>query len=116
MDHPAADQRADLVGGELLAREHGEHTRRSGCCGGVEPLNARMCMRRADEGGIRLRRAIDVRGVLAGAGDEAKIFDAANGLADSGVGHGLLPYSAACGIGFFAIACAPAATALTMLW
>src|SRR5215471_7740082 len=118
MDHPAANERADLVGGELFAGEDAEHARSLGGLRGVDLPDARMRVRRAHENRVGLLRTIDVGNVLTASGDEAEIFAAAYRLSDSSVAHGnlLLAYSAACGIRLFAIACAPVATALTMLW
>ena len=91
MDHPAADQAADLVLGDVVAGEDGEAARRRQRCGGVDLLEGCMRVRRAHEIGPGLAGAVDVVGVLALAGDEALIFLALDGRADAGCGHGFPP-------------------------
>jgi hypothetical protein len=87
MNHPAADQIADLVAGELRAGEHREHARHGGRGFGVDRLDRRMGVRRADEIGESLARPVDVVGIVARAGDEAAIFLAAHRSADPGRTH-----------------------------
>src|SRR5262249_53358053 len=65
---------------------------------GVDPRDRRVRMRRAQHGGISLARQIDVVGVPAGAGDEADVFLARDGLTDTELTHAALlpvPYSGA---------------------
>ncbi len=132
VDHPAADQIADLVAGELRAGEHREHAGHGGGGFGVDRFDRRVRMRRADEIGKSLARPVDVVGVMARAGDEAAIFLATHRCADTGSTHWhclrrfALPqrnsfYSAALLVAPVLesrpfIARAPAAMALTMLW
>ncbi len=136
MDHPAADQIADLVVGKLGAGQHGDHARHGGCRFGVDRFYRGVRMRRANEIGESLAGPADVVGVMALAGDEALIFLAAHRDADTGSAHGIalrqltpwkgncpsaispsaLPYSAALDVAPPPrIARAPAAIALTML-
>ena len=129
MDQPAADQVADLVGGELGAGEHRQHARHRGGGFVVDLLDTGMGVRRAHEIGMRLAGPRDIGGVVALAGDETLVLFTAHRRADPGRAHGGLlsqsntgghqgrPYSAA---RFPAcsppMARAPAAMALTMLW
>src|ERR1700676_5097982 len=72
-------------------------------------------MRGPQEARVTLARTIDVRGVVSLPGDEAVVFLAAHRGADAGRTHHR--YSAACRPACpGAIARAPAAIALTMLW
>ena len=89
VDHPAADQTADLVGGEIVSGEDAEHARHAGSGFRVDRLDLRMRMRRAQEIGMGLARPVDVVGIAALAGDETVIFLAADCGADSGGGHGV---------------------------
>ena len=89
MDHPAADQPADLVVGEILAGEDVDHARACLRAAAMSiELDVGMGVRRAQEIGVGLAGAVDVVGVVALAGDEAKIFLAAHRRADSGRSHG----------------------------
>ena len=90
VNHPAADQPADLVGGEVVAGEDPQHTRHRSSGLGVDLFQRGVGMRRAQEIGVGLARPVDVVGVAALAGDEAVVFLAADGSADSGGGHGFL--------------------------
>src|SRR6266705_2116007 len=89
MDHPAADQIADLVGGKLDSGENREHARHLGRGAGVNRFDRRVGMRRTKKIGIGLPRPIDIVGIVAGAGDEAAVFFAAYCGADTGRAHGL---------------------------
>ena len=91
MDHPAADEIADLVGGKLGAGEHRQHARHAGGRLGVDRFDRGVGVRRADEIGKGLARPVDVVGVMALAGDEAVIFLAAHRGADPGCAHGGFP-------------------------
>ena len=92
MDHPAADETADLVGGKLGAGEHREHARHRGGGLVIDALDLGVRVRRTQETGVRLARAVDVGGVVALAGDETLILLAANRRTDAGRAHGgLLP-------------------------
>src|SRR5271156_686215 len=92
MDHPAANEIADLVGGEFLA---GEYTADSGHCGsglGIDRFDGRVRVRRADEISVGLAGPADIVGGMALAGDEPLVFLAAHCGADPGRTHGsLLP-------------------------
>ncbi len=90
-DRPAADQPADLVGRDVVAREHGDDARRGQGRGGVDALDVRMGVRRAHEIGVGLTVTVDVVGVLALAGDETNVFLALDGCADAGRAHATLP-------------------------
>ena len=87
MDHPAADQIADLVGRKLGAGQHRDHAGHSSRRGDVDLLDPGVRMRRAHEHRAGLARPADVVGVLALAGDEAEVFLAAHRCADPGRGH-----------------------------
>ena len=87
MDHPAADQIADLVGGKLGAGEHGEHARPRRRRFGVDPLDARVSVRRAQKIRMGLARAADIVGVVAFSRDEALILFAPYRGADTGRAH-----------------------------
>src|SRR5262245_10362775 len=120
MDHPAADEMADLVGSEIGAGEHvdaGAPAHRAR----VDALDFGVRVRRADEERMALARAVEVVGVMATSGDEPDVFLAAHRGADPGRAHGVLPaglvsYSAACLAPPPPMSRAPAAIALTMLW
>jgi hypothetical protein len=91
MDHPAADQVADLVAGEVGAGEHGQDA--GHLCGGrrVDRVDLGVRVRRAQKMDVRLPGPADVVGILALAGDEAEIFLAAHRRADAGRAHGRSP-------------------------
>ncbi len=92
MDHPAADQIADLVGGEIGAGEHVNHARHFLGRSNVDALDLGVGMRRAHEHGAGLARPHHVIGVLSVAGDKSEVFLAAHRRADPGRAHGgLLP-------------------------
>ena len=95
MDHPAADQIADLVGGQFGAGEHREHARHAGAAG-VDRFDLGVRVRRAHEIGVGLAGPIDVVGVVALAGNEALILLAAHCGADTGRTHGFLPVDREC--------------------
>ena len=136
MDHPAADQIADLVVGEVGAGEHRDHARHRGRRFGVDGFYRGMRVRGANEISVGLARAGDVVGVVALTRDEALIFFPAHRGADPGSAHGIalrqltpwkgnrspaisssaLPYSAAFDVAPPPrIARAPAAIAFTIL-
>src|SRR5208337_4111283 len=88
------DEVADLVGRELGAGQHRQHAGHGGGRLGVDRLDARMRVRRAQELNESLARPADVVGVLALAGDETEVFLAAHRRADAGRAHGaLLPWN-----------------------
>lgn len=82
VDEPAARQAVHLVGGQIVAREHGQHARMIACRIRIDVLDAGMRIRRAQECRIRLVRLDDVVRVLPGAGQEAEVFLALDGRAD----------------------------------
>src|SRR6516162_4406869 len=128
MNHPSADQIADLVGGELGAGENRKHARHFGGRFYVDRLDRRVGMRRPQKICVNLPRPIDIVGVVARSSDEAAVFLAAHWSADTGCAHGPRPpgsslspmrpllYSAAFAAAPPRMARAPAAIALTMLW
>src|SRR5262249_30322226 len=91
MDHPAADQIAELVGGEIGAREYCEHARHRLRCLSVDAFDACMRVGRAHEAGMGLSGTTDVGGVMALAGNESLVLFAAHRGADAGRAHALPP-------------------------
>src|SRR5215813_3247431 len=91
MDHPTADQGADLVRRQVGAAENRKTARRFARRGRVDALDRGMGVRRADKHGIGLAGAIDVVGILALAGNEPLIFLALDGRSDAGGSHRFLP-------------------------
>ena len=83
MDLPAADEAADLVRGDVGAGEHRHHAGRAVRRGGVDLVDRRVRVRRAQEIGVGLAGTVDVVDVVALAGDEADIFLALDGGADA---------------------------------
>ena len=124
MDHPAADEAADLVGGDVVAGEDRDDARRLQRGGRIDLVDRRMRVRRAQKIGVGLARTVDVVDVVALAGDEADVFLAFDGGANACRAHDFSPlerlkacgYSAAFGVAAAAISRAPWATDLTMLW
>ena len=124
MDHPAADEAADLVGRDVVAGEDRNHARGFQGGGSVDLLDRRMRVRRAQKIGVSLSRTVDVVDVVPLAGDEANVFAALDGGADAGRAHEFLSlemviasgYSAALAVDMAPISRAPWATALTILW
>src|ERR1700704_3904794 len=90
MDHPAANEPADLVRGKLLAGEDGKHAGRRHCLSRVDLQNRGVSMGRTHEHGIGLAWTMNIVRVLTSTGDKTKIFAAAHGLADSGI-HRISP-------------------------
>ena len=91
MDHPAADEAADLVGGDVLAGEHGDDAGGGERGGRVDSVDRRMGVGRAQEMRISLSGAIDVIDITSLAGDETKIFLALDGGANAGRTHEVSP-------------------------
>ena len=92
MDHPAADQIADLVGGQIGAGEHRDHARHDLGHAHIDALDPGVGVLRAHEHRPRLARPHHVVGILPVACDEAEVFLAAHRRADPGRAHGgLLP-------------------------
>ena len=88
MNHPAADQIADLVGGEIGTGEDRQYARHRGGRFSVDRFDRGVGVRRADEERVTLAGPVDVVGVVALTGNEAVIFLAAHGGADPGRAHG----------------------------
>ena len=65
MDHPAADEIADLVGGQLLAGQHRDHARHFFGRLDVDLLDPRMRVRRTQEKAARLARPARCRRCIA---------------------------------------------------
>ncbi len=84
MDHPAANQVAYLVGGQIRADEHGNHARHFLRRAGIDAFDLGVGMRRAHEGGAGLARPHHVVGILSLARDEAEVFLSAHRRADPG--------------------------------
>src|SRR5262249_37656185 len=109
LDHPAADQAADLGVGRILAGEDRHHARHAGRGRGVDALDLRVGMRRAQE--VRVGRARKRQGVAITArpGEEALVFLPLDPGANSGLrSHGYTPADFMAG--------AAARMAFTMLW
>src|SRR5215472_1733435 len=125
MDHPAANEIADLVGGEFGAGQNCEHARHSGGRLGANRFDGGVRVRRTEEIRVGLAGPVDVIGVMPGPGNEAAVFFAAHRGADPGCAHFLAPPGIARRIAYSAallvappprMARAPAAIAFTMLW
>ena len=121
MDHPAADQAADLVGRDVVAGEHRDA--RPGVAGAAAVsmrLIVGMRVRRAQEIGVGLARPVDVVDVAALAGDETwsslRRTEAPIPVALMAVLPAPVAVSTFALPGLAAIALAPAAIAFTMLW
>ena len=91
MDHPAADQAADLVGRDVMAGKDGDHAGRGGGFGEIDGVDRGVRVRRTQEIGVRLARTIDVIDVAALAGDETNVFRALDGSAEACRAHVFLP-------------------------
>ena len=91
MDHPAADEAADLVLGDILAGEDCHHSGHGRRLGEVDFVDRRMRVRRPQEIGVSLAVTVDVVDVMALAGNEADVFLALDGGAEAGRTHENLP-------------------------
>ena len=87
VDHPAANQGADLVGGKLCTGKHRQHARHAGSRGAVDPLDPGVGMGRAHEVDVALPGPADVGGILPFSGDEAEILLATHRGADTRCAH-----------------------------
>src|SRR5207237_2928577 len=87
MDHPAADEAADLVLSDVLAGKYGDHALFGRPLRDVDVLDRGMRMRAAHEIGIDLALEINVIGIAPFAGDEAVVFLALYLGADSCLAH-----------------------------
>ncbi len=81
---------AELVGDDIGAGEHREHALGRPSLGGVDAFDARMRMRRHDNGRVALVRQLDVVDIAAAAGDEARVLDPGHGLTDAELVHAFL--------------------------
>jgi hypothetical protein len=119
VDHPAADQVADLIGGKLRPGQDRDHAGHAAGLRRVDILDVGVSVRRANKNRARFASPHDVIGILALAGDETDVFLAAHRRADPGRSHWRFPVLSLLGLdvrSYFAIARAPAATDFTMLW
>ncbi len=92
LDHPAADQAADLGVDQVLAGEDLDHARHLLGRRGVDALDLGVGVRRTQEVGVGRARERQVVDVAAGSGQEALVFRPENaGTDSSGGGHGLHP-------------------------
>ena len=73
---------AETFGRDILAGEEEQHARHAAGPRGVHPRNARVRRRRAQHVGMHHSRQDDVVGIAALAGDEPKIFEPPQRLAD----------------------------------
>ena len=121
----AANEAPNLVGRNVVAGEDRNHARRLESGRYVDFVDRRVGVRRAQKISVCLAGAVDVVDVAALAGNEADVFCAFDGGADSCHAHDVsLPwdnvevscYSAALGVAAALISRAPWATAFTMLW
>ena len=87
VDHPAADQPADLVRREIRAGEDADDAGHGGRRLGVDAAQLGMGIRGAQEIGIGLSRPVDVVCIAPAPGDEAMVFLAPNGRSDGCDGH-----------------------------
>src|SRR3984885_9245602 len=87
MNHPAANEAADLVGRDVVAGEDRDDAWRLKSRRRVDSVDRRMGVRRAEEIRIGLARTVDVVDVMALAGDEADVFCAFDGGAECGHAH-----------------------------
>ena len=76
-------QRLQAIGQVFSAGQHCEHARRCFGLRRVDPLQARMRIRRTQDVAIDLARNVVVVAVAPASGQQVVIFDAANRLADS---------------------------------
>ncbi len=109
LDHPAADQAADLGVGDVLAGEDRDHARHRLGGRGVDALDLGVGVRRTQEVRVGRARERQVVDIAAGAGQEALVFRPLDPGAYSGLrGHGYTPADFMAG--------AAARMAFTMLW
>ena len=74
--------RAEAVGRAVSAAVHADNARHRPRAGGVDAENARVRMRRAHHGGVRLPFQVEVVAELPGANEEAQVFLARQRSAD----------------------------------
>src|SRR5665213_2166151 len=93
MDHPAADQVADLVVDDLPPGQHVHHARHLHRFGAVDALHPGMGVRTADERGIGHAMEADIIHVAALAGDETLVFLANDPCANAFDSHDVISLS-----------------------
>ena len=94
MNAPAARQRTEAVGRDIVTGQHGLDARQRQCGRLVDAADRRMAMRRSDEHAERHVGPLDVGDVIAAAGQKAEVFLAARCSANSDhVRHGYSPTS-----------------------
>src|SRR5262249_8380039 len=81
--HRPMRERLEPVRDEIRTRERGKHTRGRQRGRRIDAHDARMRVRRADHGRVRLAGKVDVVRVTPGTGDEARIFPTTYRLADA---------------------------------
>ena len=74
MDHPAADEAADLIGRDVVAGEDRNHAQRLEGGGKVDFVDCRVGVRRAEKIREGLAVTIDVVDIMALAGDEPDVL------------------------------------------
>jgi hypothetical protein len=82
MDHPAADEAADLIGREIIPCEDGDHAWHDPGRACIDGPDCGMGVWRAEEICIGLARSVEVVDVASLAGDETLILFPADGCAD----------------------------------
>jgi hypothetical protein len=87
MDHPATDQPANFIRGNVVAGVDRDDARRVLRRGRIDLVDRCVRMRRAQKMRLSLARTIDVVDVAALAGDEAVVFLALDGGANAGRTH-----------------------------
>src|SRR5262245_31992284 len=91
MDHPAADQAADLVLGDVLSCEHAKHAWRLRSLRRVDLGDLGMRMWAAHEIAVDLSFEVDVVSVPALAGNESMVFLALDSCANARLAHPASP-------------------------
>ena len=76
------EERAEPVGGKIIAAQHQQYPRRRPSLGHVQAGDIRMGVDAADETGIDLAIPVDIVGEFAAAGQQAPVFHAPERLAD----------------------------------
>ncbi len=87
MDHPAADQIADLVIDDLLSGQYVDHAGHSLGRGGIDSLDLGVGMRAAHERGVSHAMQADIVDIAALAGDETLVFLAHHASANTFYTH-----------------------------
>ena len=92
-DSHTTDQAADAVVDQILSHEHADHARRRFCGRGVDRVDGRVGMWRANQNRIGLPRSVDIVGVVAFTGQETVVFLALYACANSILSHVSPPWS-----------------------